>query len=320
LVSVSGIPPGCGGRQGGGSPWGAVHTGAAPDHRTATHGYDRPSLRNNTASAAGHPHGDRYAVNRNSGQARSRMRSGRLFLWFPFPASLRDAAVRGAAPRGAPSTPGALPDHRTATHGYDLPSLWDNTGSACQNKSHEEYTPTIPHPHHPEGMTDHSRGWPSFPGPPAPFTDGPPRIPTPPGIAPRRGARSASPRPRPTTSLIPHPSSFILHPLRTPTRASLPAPAIPEGCQSRAGGRSCAQTSGSRSPNHASRRDARNGHVERDRRNKGRSRKKARPRTRPEATDRIRRRCGGFAARTRCRFPAAPYSAASGLRSARVLS
>jgi len=28
-------------------------------------------------------------------------------------------------------------------------------------------------------MTDHSRGWPSLPGPPAPFADGPPRIPMP---------------------------------------------------------------------------------------------------------------------------------------------
>jgi hypothetical protein len=135
---------------------------------------------------------------RNAGPARSHMRVSRFFPWFPIPASLRDAAVRGAATRGSPSPPGALPIHRTATHGYDRSSLRDNTGSACQNESPKKYTKNTPHPH-PSSLIPHP------------------------------------------SSLIPHPSSLTLHP------SFQPAPAIPEGCQSIAGGRSPAQTSGSRS-------------------------------------------------------------------------
>jgi hypothetical protein len=83
---------------------------------------------------------------RNAGPARSHMRVSRFFPWFPILASLRDAAVRGAATCGSPSTPGALPDHRTATHGSDRPSLRDHTGSACQNESPKKYPKNTPPP------------------------------------------------------------------------------------------------------------------------------------------------------------------------------
>jgi hypothetical protein len=116
------IPEGCQSRAGGRSP--AQTSGSRPPKTT------HPGGMSETASAAG--------------QVRCRS---------PVLASLRDAAVRGAAARGAPSTPGALPDHRTATHGYDLSSLRDNTASAAGHPQWDRYAVGPPegcqrqHPH-----------------------------------------------------------------------------------------------------------------------------------------------------------------------------